>query len=54
MQYLNEVKQLMENEESAKTVSKLIAKKLLADPAVLEYLSESEKQFLQNERKEEK
>ena len=42
MSYKEEVKQLMESDEkTSREVGKLIAQKLLADPAVLQYLFDS-------------
>jgi len=36
----------MQDEESAKDVSRIIAQKLLADPELMSYLTDSEKQTL--------
>ena len=46
MDYRAEVQELMQDEESAKDVSRIIAQKLLADPELMSYLTDSEKQTL--------
>ena len=46
MDYRAEVQELMKDEESARDVSRIIAQKLLADPELMSYLTDSEQQTL--------